>query len=149
MTSQLVARTILLTPTLRDAIDAEAHARNMTAAGLLRWAATLGLRQLAEQRPDGGTCTTSAEASTTESPAQRRDPRLAEVWDHLADRRLVARGGRVTNPTAWRRKVIANARRELGARAVELCATYPDLRARDMAAVLDGATDLLRYERRV
>jgi hypothetical protein len=42
----MVHRTFALTPGLLERLDAEAARRNVTTAAVLRWAATLGLREL-------------------------------------------------------------------------------------------------------
>ncbi len=76
------------------------------------------------------------------------DPRLADVWRVIAELRLRKRNGRVVNPPAWCRTVIRNARRDQWEQAVDVCARYPDLTVVELARVLDGDVEPLRYARR-
>lgn len=140
----MVERTYHLTPTLLAEIEQQAGRHNMTMAEVLRTAATLGLRELA-RRPIARTPSTPRISARNKCDP---DPRLEEVWRVIAERRLRQRAGKVNNVAAWRRKVASNARADHYQEARRLCRTYPDLRVEDLARVLEGCVDLLRFERR-
>lgn len=73
---------------------------------------------------------------------------LQVVWELMADRAIRDSRTQIANPTAFRRKVIANARKEHTDRALELIDEFEDLTATKLADVLAGSTTVLRTARR-
>ena len=142
---RLVQFARLITPTLEASIKAEAQRRDVSQAAVMRWSLTLGLRELERLPPRPAGRNVSNEMPPVVGPV---DARIVDVWQRIAERRLVKRGGRVVDPSAWMRKVAINARRELTPRAAEVLRSWPDLTVDELARVLDGETEPLRYARR-
>lgn len=79
--------------------------------------------------------------------SEPEDRRLVDVWPLVAGLRYRRMAAKVGNPPAWKRSVTANAKRDQWDEAVTLCRRYPELRLEDLARVLDGETEPLRYLR--
>jgi len=111
-------------------------------------AGTRELRRLAESRR-GSPLDPDLDLDLDQDPdLDRRTPRnLEPVWALVADVQARTAKG-VQDQKAWKRKVAANARRDLGPDAERLVATYPDISDTQLADALCGNTNVLRTLRR-
>lgn len=69
------------------------------------------------------------------------------VWQALATRRLHQRAGQVVNIGPWLRKVRQNARRDHQDDAVRYLTRHPDLTPLEVARLIDGDLEPLRWRR--
>lgn len=70
---------------------------------------------------------------------------LAQVWEAMADHAVATSPKPIGNVGAFRRKVVANARREHHAEARRLAETFVGITPDRIAAALNGETTALRY----
>ena len=73
---------------------------------------------------------------------------LGRVWDLMAERAAEISNAPIANPSAFKRKVAANARKEHEAEARRLCAMFEDITPDRIAAKLGGESSALRYLKR-
>jgi hypothetical protein len=83
-----------------------------------------------------------------EPPTDWHGVDLAMVWKIMGEKALAASRTPVANPTAFKRKVAANAKLEHEAEAMRLCAMFEDIDPQRIAAKLMGEDSALRYLKR-